>query len=193
MIRLIQRPAFRKSLWLLVGLLYVLPFVMRDGAFAAAFMKLGDIKGEAVDNEHKEWIEVLSVQQGVSRPVSGAGSTRASGDARFQDLSVTKWIDKSSPDLMLSACEGKVFPEATLVVRRSAGSNRTTYLTYRLNDVLVTSATVSGDTGDTSPQPTESVSLNFTKIEYEYTDYDPVARRTNYSNRVSCDVPAEAP
>ena len=59
--------------------------------------------------------------------------------------------------------------------------------------VLVTSATVSGDTGDTSPQPTESVSLNFTKIEYEYTDYDPVARRTNYSNRVSCDVPAEAP
>ena len=36
-------------------------------ADAAAFMKLGDIKGEATDNEHKDWIIIESMSSAIFR------------------------------------------------------------------------------------------------------------------------------
>ena len=65
------------------------------------FAKIGDIKGESLDDKHKDEIEVLSWSWGVSNPGSrGGGSGGGAGKATFHDLSFTHHIDKASPVLL---------------------------------------------------------------------------------------------
>jgi len=69
------------------------------------FAKIGDIKGESLDDKHKGEIEVLSYSWGVSNSgtIGGGGGGGGAGKATFQDLSFTHGIDKASP-LLLKAC-----------------------------------------------------------------------------------------
>ena len=68
------------------------------------FAKLGDIKGESIDDKHKDEIEVLSFSWGVTNPgsISFAGGGGV-GKATFQDLIIVHKIDKASP-LLMKAC-----------------------------------------------------------------------------------------
>ena len=52
------------------------------------FAKLGDIKGESLDDKHKDEIEVLSFSWGLTSPgtITGGGGGGA-GKVSFQDLS----------------------------------------------------------------------------------------------------------
>ena len=54
----------------------------------AGYMKLGDIKGESVDKAHKEWINLLSVNQSLTRPMAAgiSGSTRQRASVTCGDL-----------------------------------------------------------------------------------------------------------
>ena len=89
------------------------------------FIKIGDIKGEAKDAVHKGEIDVLAWSWGMSQAGSGhVGGGSGSGKVNVQDLSLTKYIDLSSADLMLACCNGKHYPEAKLTVRK-AGENPT--------------------------------------------------------------------
>ena len=78
------------------------------------------------------------------------------------DLHVVKTTDKSSPQLMLACATGKHYPKAVLYIRKAGGES----LTITLTDVLISSYQ-SGGHGDATPL--ESLTLNFTKIEFQYT------------------------
>ena len=68
------------------------------------FAKIGDIKGESLDDKHKDEIEVLSFSWGVTNTgVIAAGGGGGAGKATFQDLSIVHKIDKASP-LLMQAC-----------------------------------------------------------------------------------------
>ena len=41
-----------------------------------AFLKVDGIPGESTDDKHKDWIEVLSFNHGVSQPAGGSGGAR---------------------------------------------------------------------------------------------------------------------
>ena len=65
------------------------------------FAKIGDIKGESLDDKHKDEIEVLSWSWGVSNAGQmRGGSGGGEGKASFHDLSFTHKIDKASPVLL---------------------------------------------------------------------------------------------
>ena len=65
------------------------------------FAKIGDIKGESLDDKHKDEIEVLSWSWGVTNAgATTAGGGGGAGKASFHDLSFTHKIDKASPVLM---------------------------------------------------------------------------------------------
>jgi type VI secretion system secreted protein Hcp len=131
------------------------------------FMKIKEIKGEARDKTHKEEIDVLSWSWGMSNSGSAhLGGGMGAGKVNVQDLSFTKFIDKSSPDLMLHCCIGKHIPEATLTCRKAGGDNPLEYLTIKLSDVMVTSVSTGGSGGE--DRLTENVSLNFAKVEVAY-------------------------
>src|SRR5262245_49314976 len=126
------------------------------------FAKLGDIKGESQDDKHKGEIEVLSFSWGVTNGPSGPGG--AGGRATFQDLSITHHIDKSTPQLMEACATGTVLKEAT-ITHRKAGKSQQEYLIVKMNDIIITGVTHTG----TSDQPgSESVSMAFAKVDFEY-------------------------
>lgn len=134
------------------------------------FIKIGDIKGESLDKTHKEKIDVLAWSWGMSNSGSAhMGGGAGSGKVNVQDLSITKYIDKSSTDLMLAACSGKHYPEAQLIVRK-AGGTPVEYLKIKLTEVLITSVSTGGSGGE--DRLTENVSLNFAKFTVDYTPQD---------------------
>jgi type VI secretion system secreted protein Hcp len=135
------------------------------------FLKIGALKGESKDSKHKEDIDVLAWSWGMSNSGSAhvGGGARA-GHVNVQDLSFTKWIDKSSPDLMLACCNGKHFDTATLVVRK-AGENPLEYLKIELIEVMVTSVSTGGSGGE--DRLTENVTLNFAKVKLNYEEQTP--------------------
>jgi type VI secretion system secreted protein Hcp len=131
------------------------------------FIKIGDLKGESIDDKHKDEIQVLAWSWGMSQSGSThAGPGGGAGKASFQDLSFTHFIDKVSPNLMIACASGKHFGEALLTVRK-AGEKPLEYLKITLTDLIVTSVTTGGSGGE--DRLTENVSLNFAKFKVEYT------------------------
>lgn len=131
------------------------------------FIQIGKIKGESMDKAHKDKIDVLAWSWGMSNSGSAhMGGGAGAGKVSVQDLSITKYIDKSSTDLMLAACNGKHFPDALLIVRK-AGEKPVEYLKIKLTDVLITSVSTGGSGGE--DRLTENVSLNFAKVSVDYT------------------------
>lgn len=132
------------------------------------FIKIGDLKGEARDKAHGGEIDVLAWSWGMSNSGSAhVGGGAGAGKVNVQDLSFTKYIDKSTPDLMLAACNGKHFPDAKLTVRK-AGETPLEYLIITMTDVLVTSVSTGGSGGE--DRLTENVTLNFAKVKVNYVE-----------------------
>jgi type VI secretion system secreted protein Hcp len=139
-----------------------------QNAFAAVdmFLKIDGVEGESKDKTHGKEIDLLSLSWLSTQESSRAGA----GKANVNDLSVTKYIDKATPKLLESLATGKHITEAKIVVR-SAGGNPIEYFKYILRDVMVSSYSTSGSSGD--DRPTESVSFSFGKVEVEYTEINP--------------------
>lgn len=141
--------------------------MLPSNAEAAAYMKFEGIEGEATDAKHDKWIDVLSVDWGTNRG-GGRSTARAPRDGSSGTLTITKTLDRSSPKLQQACASGAHFPEVELDLSASARDrgSRTTYLTYKLHDVLVTSCSTGGSGGE--DRSTETISLNFAKIEWTY-------------------------
>ncbi|PPE70803.1 type VI secretion system tube protein Hcp [Caldimonas thermodepolymerans] len=135
------------------------------------FLKMDDIKGESVDAKHKGEIDVLAWSWGLSQSgTTHVGGGGGAGKVSVQDLSFTKYVDKSSPTLMLACCNGKHFKEAVLVVRK-AGEKPLEYLKITMKEVLVSSISTGGSGGD--DRLVESITLNFAEVKVEYVPQKP--------------------
>jgi type VI secretion system secreted protein Hcp len=130
------------------------------------FLKLDDIKGESQDAKHKDEIEVLSWNWGVNQGgTSHSGTGGGSGKVSVRDISIVKYVDKASPNLLKWCCNGKHFQKASLVVRK-AGGNALEYLKLELKDGLISGVNLS--VGQSDERLTETVTLNFASFKYEY-------------------------
>jgi type VI secretion system secreted protein Hcp len=128
------------------------------------FAKIGDIKGESLDDKHKDEIEVLSWSWGVTNAEKPTGGGGGEGKASFHDLSFTHKIDKASPVLMKGCATGQHLKEAT-ITRRKAGKGQQEFLIIKMNDVLITAVT---DADNDEGGNLETVSLAFAKVDLEY-------------------------
>jgi type VI secretion system secreted protein Hcp len=135
------------------------------------FLKIDGIKGESRDDKHKDEIDVLAWSWGASQSgtmhVGGGGG---SGKANFQDVSVTKWVDKSSHALLKAVSIGQHVKEALLTVRK-AGEKPLEYIKLTMKDCLITSVSTGGSGGE--DQLTENITINFGNFAYEYTPQKP--------------------
>ena len=129
------------------------------------FAKLGDIKGESIDDKHKDEIEVLSYSWGVSNAGSMSfGTGGGEGKATFHDMSFTHKVDKASPVLMQACATGVHLKDGT-ITHRKAGKGQQEYLVIKMNDIIVTGVTHGGSGADGS---SENVSIAFAKVNLEY-------------------------
>ncbi len=134
---------------------------------ADMFLKIEGIDGESVDAKHADEIDVLAwswgmTQSGSMHVAKGGGA----GKVAVQDLTITKFVDRSSPNIMQKCCTGEHYPEATLTIRK-AGADPLEYLVIKMKQVLVTSISSGGSGGE--DKLTETITLNFSEFESSYT------------------------
>lgn len=132
------------------------------------FLKIegSDVKGESKDGKHGDEIDVLSWTWGMTQSGSfHVGGGGGAGKVNVQDISVTKYLDAATPNLMQACASGQHFDKATLTVRK-AGGEQEEYLFIIMEKVLVSSISTGGSGGE--DRLTENVTLNFAKVETKY-------------------------
>jgi type VI secretion system secreted protein Hcp len=133
------------------------------------FCKIEGIKGESTDANHKDEFELMSFSHSVSQPRSATASTAGGGTAgrcNHTDLAIVKEMDSASPILNQTCCTGKHIPSIVITLRRADGDKSVPYMVYKLTDVVLSSVQIGGSSDSV---PTESVTFNYAKIEWEYT------------------------
>ncbi len=136
----------------------------------AVYLKYEGIDGEATHEKHTKWIEVQSLQFGVGRGIStptGGATNRESSQPSVSEVVITKMLDNSSTALFAESVTGTVGKKVEIHLVNT-GDPGDTYVEYTLTDSLISGYSVSSG-GD---RPSESISINFTKIEFKFTAFD---------------------
>ncbi len=129
------------------------------------FLKLETIKGESKDSKHKGEIDIESFSFGLQNGGSwSAGGGGGAGKVSFQDITVHKMADSSTPALMQACASGQHIKGGVLTVRKAGGKQEEFYK-ISLTNILVSNITNTGANGGV---PTEVVSLNFEEIKFDY-------------------------
>ncbi len=134
------------------------------------YMDYDGIKGEATQNDHKKWIDVLSLSWGAGRSintVAGRATNREASEPSLSDVTIVKSFDAATPKLFTEACAGNQGKTVKIDIT-TTGSPSVVFCTYTLYNSLVSTYSV-GSGGD---RPTESISISYTKMELKFTPYD---------------------
>ena len=158
---------FKKTFLAIIFTLLFLNVSLPASAAIDMYLKIDGVTGEAQSTKHPGEIDVLAwswgmTQSGTMRTGSGGGG----GKVSVQDLSITKYIDKSSPVFMLYTCNGKQFEKVVLTIEHS-GSIPIPYLKITMTEVIVTSYGTGGSGGE--DRLTENLTFNFAEVDVEYT------------------------
>jgi type VI secretion system secreted protein Hcp len=141
------------------------------------YMKWGkgpDIKGEVTETAHKDWIAIDSVSFSAARSMGvqvGAGQEKRHRDLPvISDLQVSRSMDQASPLLFNQSVAGKPTNVYIDFVEPPKGQSKSpnTVASLALRNCVITSYSLGGGGGGAS----ESLSLNFTAINFDYTPFD---------------------
>ena len=84
-----------------------------------AYLKIDGIPGECQEENHKEWIQLLSYSHAVlhrGTNLGGGGARGSSGKAEHQDFRFSKYVDKATPKLNLHCVNGVNLKKVTLEI-----------------------------------------------------------------------------
>ncbi|MGZ9708511.1 Hcp family type VI secretion system effector [Pseudomonas sp. GNP013] len=132
-----------------------------------AYIKIEGIPGEALDDQHKDWIEITGYHFGTHQSTSATASSSggaSSGRTTVSDFSFTKALDKASCKLIEASCAGQHLKEVVLTLHR-AGGEKLKYFEITLEEVIISDYSHSAADG----VPTETISLNYGRIKTTYT------------------------
>ena len=138
------------------------------------FLKLEgpNVEGESMDAAHADEIAINSwswgmTQTGTMHVAKGGGA----GKVNVQDISLTKLVDKASPNLMQHCCKGTQFETATLVCRKASGDGgQLEYVTLEMKHVIIAGVQAGGSENDENLY--ENVTLNFGLYTISYVPQD---------------------
>jgi type VI secretion system secreted protein Hcp len=135
------------------------------------FLNYDGVPGDVAAEGHQKWIEISSFQWGVGRGIRSAtsrGADREGTTPSVSEITLTKVNDSASPNLLRASLglppvgEGKT---VKIDFCKTDTSEPEAYLQITLENTLVSSWSTSSG-GD---RPVETISLNFTKVEYKNT------------------------
>ena len=141
----------------------------------AIYMKYGAIKGAVTTTEYKDWIELNSFQFGVGRGIGSAarGSTnREASEPSISEITISKAMDVASAKLLEDAWGGELNTTVTISFTTTTKNSVVEYLKYELENTGLSGYSLSSG-GD---MPTESLSLNFTKVTETFKGMDPATK-----------------
>lgn len=139
------------------------------------YMKYEGVEGQVTAAGFEKQVELESCQVGVNRHISagGHGGNREASTPSISEIVVTKSQDSASTELFKASLFGEGKPCTISFCKTSTdGKTMQTYFVLTLTNTLVSSFSTSGHGGPGSDRPMESLSLNFTKIEWTYNASD---------------------
>jgi type VI secretion system secreted protein Hcp len=140
----------------------------------SAFVKLGDIKGEATDEDHKDWVLFESMSSPIFRSIAeGAKDTqRTKGETTLGDIVLVRQMDKSTTKIQEACANGTFLKEVEIHFCTTAKNKEEPYYEVKLSNVILTSYSMHGNSsGD--PLPSEEITMGYTKVEWTYHIIDP--------------------
>ena len=138
----------------------------------AIYMNWDGAPGAVTTAGFEKWIELNSFQWGVGRAIGTAArgsATREASEPSLSEVVITKVLDKASTKLFTEAVAGDLSKTVKFKFTTTTANKVDTYLAFELSNCGVSGFSISG-AGD---KPTESLSINFTKIMFTYTERDP--------------------
>jgi type VI secretion system secreted protein Hcp len=128
-------------------------------------MKYGDIKGTVDTEGFKDWVELGSLQMGAGRGIGsarGSGSNREASEPSVSEITVTKnWDAASSSKFFEESVAGELDRSVEIKMTSTNKNKQDTYMVIKLWNCGISGYSLSSG-GD---KPSESLSLNFSKIE----------------------------
>jgi len=154
-----------------------------------AYLKLDGVEGESQKEGHAKEIELLSWSWGGANSGSFAqGSGGGTGKYSTQDISFSAYVSKASPKLFQACTKGTHIDKGVLSVRKAGGDAKPyDYLKLTFEHCLVASHQAGGSSGSEEAN-TETFSLNFSKITYEYFVQDPSKGTVSSTGAISYDL-----
>lgn len=146
----------------------------------AVFMKYDQINGDVTTTGYEKWINCGSFQWGVGRGIgsAAAGATgRESSAPSISEIVITKNMDVASVPLIQDATAGELNHPVKIVFTSTTQKQTTDFLTVELENVGLSGYSTSSG-GD---MPTESLSLNFTKVTVTFKGLDPATQASPLS------------
>jgi type VI secretion system secreted protein Hcp len=138
----------------------------------AIYMNWDGIPGAVTTKGFEKWIELNSFQMGVGRAIGTAArgsATREANEPSISEVVVTKRLDKASTKMFQDATGGDLSATVKFKFTTTTKDKVETYLSFELSNCGLSGYSLSS--GGDAPQ--ESLSLNFTKVMYTYTELDP--------------------
>jgi len=151
------------------------------------YVQISDIPGESADSNHLEWIDTLSVNYGMSRPLETGG--RVSGRTEFAPVTIVKPVDISSGLLARALFENTNIPSVRIEFCNT-DSGQTPYLVITLKNAKVADydQVGNGKGSGATPMPVDTVVLSYGEISIEYTQLDHNTGAVLGSNDVAFNV-----
>ena len=132
------------------------------------YMNIQGIDGDSTNSQFPNWFEVMSFSWGESNAgTQSSGGGGGAGKVQFSDFSVTKRAGKGSPLIMVACASGKHLPAVQFAITTGRGRDQqNVFEQFKLTEVLVSSYQIGDDLGS---NPSETLTLNFAKIEFDQT------------------------
>ena len=128
------------------------------------FLKLADVPGESVAQNHSGEIQVLSWSWGGTQTSTVSATTGSgAGKVSLSDLNLMIEFDSSSAKLLKGLTQGAHYATATLAAVKSGAAN-SNYMTLDLTEVFIASLQLSAS----SEVPSASLSLTYKTYTYNY-------------------------
>jgi type VI secretion system secreted protein Hcp len=97
---------------------------------------------------------------------------RVRGRTTCADVVIVRQLDKSTTKLEKACANGTFYEQVEIHFCTTVQDKNEPYLKCTLHDVIVTSYSFHGN-AESQPRPSESVTLGYTKVEWEYVQIDP--------------------
>ncbi len=139
-----------------------------------AYMNLNSIKGESTDANHQQWIIIENASKSIHRsiPEGAKDQQRSRGNTTCGDVVVTRQMDATSTKLSEASANGTFFPQVQIDFCTQVKNKQEPYYSFKLKNVIMSNYTVNlNESGN--PIPTETVTLAYTDVEWNYVKIDP--------------------
>jgi type VI secretion system Hcp family effector len=124
------------------------------------FVHIDGIPGDSVDQQHPDWIEAVTYNEGLEAIASGHVVR-----AVFSPITFSTSVGKASTALREHALQGQEIDEVEIHLKRE-GQQEPFFYKVLLKRALVSSVGVEANSAD--DKPTETFALNFDEINWEY-------------------------